>query len=692
MKEVASCVRPAGHSGHRGRKSVVLTTVFRGSVVRARAPEEGERTNVNGADAITFDDRTVLRIGTWRVDPTTDEISRGTETHKLEPRTMRLLLYLAAHPGQVVDVHRLLDEVWSGVVVTPGSVYQAIAQLRRLLGDQAEHPTYIDTHSRKGYRLVASVSPWVVPARDDQPPNGADSASPPLSSFPAVTAGRSWRRLLAAAFVGAVLVAVAFAWLFTSARRTAPIGPGVTTFNPPPHSIAVLPFVNMSGDKEQDYFSDGLTEELINSLARISELQVSARTSSFSFKGKDADLGTIARRLNVSSVLEGSVRRSGNTIRITAQLNNAVTGFHLWSQTYDHDLSNVLQLQTEIANAVASALKVTLLGEVGARLEVGGTRNPAAYEAYLRAESAYWHQNSGSDVEKAIAQYSEAVHLDSNFGRAYAGWSIALSNYATYYAQGAAAKRDWIQRARVPALNAVALAPDLAEGHLALAFVHYNSLDFRRTNEEFERAVALAPGNARILRNYGHFAVVMGHTDAGIASARRAALLDPLNVDSHGFLGGVLIIARRYEEAMVAYQHAMSLDPDSASLPLYTGAPIYYAIGNFDEMRSVCERFKEHFERVAQNCLALAYHKLGRHADAEAALAREKALDGDAGAVDYGRTYAQWGDIPKALDWLETAWRLRDPNLGYLKTDPLMDPLRKEPRFRAIERELKFPD
>src|SRR6202043_2251978 len=165
--------------------------------------------------------------------------------------------------------------------------------------------------------------------------------------------------------------------------------PAPATFAPPPHSIAVLPFVNLSGDKEQEYFSDGLTEELLNSLTEVNELQVAARTSAFSFKGKDTDIGTIARKLNVGAVLEGSVRRSGNTVRITTQLINAVTGFHLWSHTYDRDLGEVLKLETEIATAVASALKVTLLGNVAAKVELGGTRNPAAFDAYLRGVKAF---------------------------------------------------------------------------------------------------------------------------------------------------------------------------------------------------------------------------------------------------------------------------------------------------------------
>src|SRR5579864_1271588 len=250
-----------------------------------------------------------------------------------------------------------------------------------------------------------------------------------------------------------------------SAARTAAT-PNGAAFNPPPHSIAVLPFVNMSGDASQQYFSDGLTEELLNSLSRINELHVAARTSSFSFQDEHPDITTVAHKLNVASVLEGSVRRSGHTIRVTAQLNNATTGFHIWSQTYDRDLGDVLRLQTEIATAVAEALKVKLLSDVAERIDVGGTRNGAAYDAYLRAASAYWQQRSASDLEKVIADYREAVRLDSNFALAYAEGSIALSASAAFYAHGAA-RRDLHRRARLQALKAVALAPDLAEGHLA---------------------------------------------------------------------------------------------------------------------------------------------------------------------------------------------------------------------------------
>jgi len=473
------------------------------------------------------------------------------------------------------------------------------------------------------------------------------------------------------------------------ANTTVSRAPATASFNPPPHSIAVLPFVNISGDKEQEYFSDGLTEELLNDLARIDELQVAARTSAFSFKGKDTDIGTVARKLNVGAVLEGSVRRSVHRVRVTAQLINAITGFHLWSATYDRDLGDVLKLQTEIASAVASALKVTLLRDVATEMKVGGTRNPAAYDAYLRSTTAYWRVRSASDNESVRAGYQEAVRLDPNFALGYAGWSLALGAYAQNFAHGPAVG-DFIRQARAPALKAVALAPELAEGHLALAGVQGESLDFAGASEEYDRAMALAPGNARVLRDYGGFAVMMGRTDAGIAAARRATVLDPLNAWSYSDLSAALWMARRYDEALAAYQDSLALRPTDPHW-LANGSMFYYALGDFEKMRTVCEGVEQADIQNYQDCLALAYHKLGRPTDAASALARFKALEDDAGAYGYAQIYAQWGDTKEALKWLETALRLRDRQLVSLKTNPLLDPLRKESRFQAVMRELKFP-
>jgi TolB-like protein/tetratricopeptide (TPR) repeat protein len=483
-------------------------------------------------------------------------------------------------------------------------------------------------------------------------------------------------------------------WLSRRSTVSLPAGPArdrvarassAPAFAPPPHSIAVLPFVNMSGDKEQEYFSDGLTEELLNSLSRINELQVAARTSSFSFKGEKVDVETIAHKLHVAAVLEGSVRRSGHTVRITAQLINAVTGFHLWSQTYDRDLGNVLKLQTDIATAVASALSVTLLGGEAAKIESGGTHNPAAFDAYLRA-SRVGHDEKG--LRARVAAYSEAITLDPHYARAFAHRSLALNEYAGAFATGSAVRAGF-ERAEADAHRAIALAPGLADGHVALeAFFERGALDFTRANAEYERALALAPGDASVLGSYGQFAVLMGRTARGLAAARRAVGLDPLNDARHAGLAWALLAARHYDEAIAAFQDALALAPDFPALYGARGAA-YYLAGDLPSARASCESKPD--DEESQVCLAVTYHELGRHPDAESALAKLRASLGNDAAYEYAEVYAQWGDRPKALEWLEMALRLQDSGLPWLRMDPFLDPLRNEPRFQSIEQALKFP-
>ena len=542
-------------------------------------------------------------------------------------------------------------------------------------------------------RLPAGETP---PAFVERIKRLLSSELPPLNAVSGATPAirepvrATWRAKPVVLAIVALVVFAALAYLFAyKSWISKPLTPAPIAFAPPPHSIAVLPFVNLSGDKEQEYFSDGLTEELLNSLAGINELQVAARTSAFSFKGTNTDIGTIARKLNVGAVLEGSVRRSANTIRITAQLINAATGFHLWSKTYDRDLGDVLKLQTEIATSVASALKVTLLGDVAAKVELGGTRNPAAFDAYLHGAKAYSSRRDTKDLPAAIAAYTEAIRLDPHYALAFAARSLAFSAVAGE-AETAAAVREANDKAQADAREALALAPDLAQAHLALAYVsERGTLDFTQASEAYERALALAPGNAQVLRTSSQFAAYMGHFDAGIAAARRAVVLDPLARPSHSLLGQALYAARRYEEAVAAFAEVISLDPDFKATYAYRGLA-YYGLGNLERARASCETKPDFW--LSQQCLAVIYDKLGRHADAEAVLAKMKVENGDTAAYQYATIYAQWGNTPKALEWLETALRVRDSGLVNLKTDPLLDPLRKEPRLQMIERELRFPN
>ena len=347
----------------------------------------------------------------------------------------------------------------------------------------------------------------------------------------------------------------------------------------PEKSIAVLPFVDMSQARDQEYFSDGISEELLNLLARIPSLQVTARTSSFSFKGKEIAIPEIAKSLHVAHVLEGSVRKSGNAVRITAQLINAATDTHLWSQTYDRKLDDIFAIQDEIAADVVKQLKITLLGDVAAKIEAGGTRSPAAFDAYLRAASAYRRFGpvnlvaggmNKEGLQTAIDAYTQAIDADSDYALAHAGRSLTFADFARALVSGPGVE-DYLNKAQADARKAIALAPDLAEGHLALANYFVGSLDLAGALSEYERALALAPGDARVLREYGAFAVLLGRTDASLGAAQRLLILDPLNSMNHFGLGTSLTFARRYGEAIRAFSDAKALGQDDVSVNMWLG-------------------------------------------------------------------------------------------------------------------------
>ena len=315
---------------------------------------------------------------------------------------------------------------------------------------------------------------------------------------------------------------------------------------------------------------------------------------------------------------------------------------------------------------------------------MGGTRNPAAFDAYLRASKAYSSASEEKGFQAAIAAYTEAINLDAGYARAFAGRSRALLAAAEHEAIG-----DLIERAQGDARQAIVLAPELADGHVALGEFFISTLDIAHAHDEISRAADLAPGNGETLRIYGYFMSILGHADEAITAIRRAAVLDPLNVHIYISLGAAFTKIRHYDEAMAAYREALTLEPGRLNASLAIGIE-YYELRDFERARSVCEPKRDYWQ--AQMCLALVYEKLGRHSDAEAMLGKVRSKFADEGAYGYTYVYAQWGDIAEALKWLDTAFRLRDNDLLTMKTDPMMDPLRKEPRFQAIERELKFPD
>ena len=689
-----------------------------------------------------------IRFDGWVLDPESGDLEGGGARIRLQEQSVQVLRELIAHAGSVVPREQLIAILWpKGVVDFDTGLNTVVRKLRSALGDTSETPRYIETLPRRGYRFIGTldpdpeatsaasaaalvsaasgVSPTSVPPSRHEPTvlpeaalaepksmaSGREPAAREVTSSTATTAASVQRpRLSALGLVAAFAVVGLLAGVYAlwrarsgtsvhSVRVEAPSQSGLLAnvaatradaFTPPPHSIAVLPFVNISGDKEQEYFSDGLTEELLNSLAHVDGLQVAARTSSFSFR-EHPDIKDMAHKLNVATVLEGSVRRSGHTMRITAQLNNAITGFHVWSQTYDRDLSDVLKLQTEIANAVANALKVTLLRDATAKIELGGTRNPGAFDAYLRAvKHAAGVVEYAESWQPALNAYTEAIRLDPDYALAFAGRSLAFTAYGANAAEGFAAIRDSFANAEADARHALALAPDLAEGHLALAQVLWiGSQDFVQAMREFDRALALAPSNARALADYGKFMAFMGHADEGIAAARHALVLDPLNPMAHRYLGDALYFGRNMPDALGAYRDSLALQHDAPGGSAKIGLT-HFALGSLESARSSCEMAPSHW--LNQECLAVVYDRLGRHADAHAVLAKMQAAVGDDAAYNYAEIYAQWGNAATALKWLDTSVRLRDSGLAALKIDPLMDPLRNEPRYQAIVRALRFPD
>jgi TolB-like protein/predicted Ser/Thr protein kinase len=474
-------------------------------------------------------------------------------------------------------------------------------------------------------------------------------------------------------------------------EAAAPVAP-TPLFNPPQHSIAVLPFVNMSGDKEQEYFSDGVSEELINSLSHVEALQVCARTSSFSFKGKNVDIGTIARKLNVAAILEGSIRRSGDTVRITAQLVNAINGFHIWSQSYDRGLRDILALQTDIASAVAQEMKVKLLGDEAARIEAGGTHNPAAYDTYLRGMQILLTGQDFAAARRALAVFDKAIALDPGFAAAHGQRARALRYMAFFSTQPAVVRESYAQ-ARQAAERAVALAPDYADAHMVLGWhvLANGFLELGAAAREIDRAMALAPGSAAVLEGYAGFEGIIGHHDAALAAMRRAIRLDPQNSRYREHLLTNLYWARRFEDVLVAVQDVKTLHAQSYYAGIYS-ATSTLALGHPELASQICESPATPLDHDDRHlCLALADHALGKTAQARNELGELKALQGDLGAATYAAVYAQWGEPAVALRWLATAERVHRASLLQLKVDWMYDPIRSQPQFQALEERLNFP-
>jgi TolB-like protein len=450
-------------------------------------------------------------------------------------------------------------------------------------------------------------------------------------------------------------------------------------------SIAVLPFVNMSSDKEQEYFSDGLSEELLNQLAQIPQLRVIARTSSFSFKGKEVDVSTIAKALNVANVLEGSVRRSANTLRVTAQLIRASDSSHLWSQTYDRDRTDIFKVQDEIAADVVAALKVKLL-PTQELPKAPRTNNPEAYQQYLQGRY-YLNRFSIADFEKARVFLERAAELDPKFPLAWAALSQVWNLETGWSDKLTRAEFDaGVVRARDAADRALKLDPDLPEALTArFAIQFYFDFDWKGGAETIRRAQALAPSDPLVLISAAQVAAIFGDYARGVVLARRAVALDPVNAQVRVYLGNALLQARKSAESRTEYERVAELNP-STPWAYAGGGMVDLFEGKNAEALAAAEHETTEFARLVVSAVAL--WNLGRKEESDAALATLIKDDADVGAFQIAEVYSGRGDKDNAFLWLDRARRQQDPGLAYYPNDPLLDPLRSDPRWMAFHRSM----
>jgi TolB-like protein/Tfp pilus assembly protein PilF len=452
------------------------------------------------------------------------------------------------------------------------------------------------------------------------------------------------------------------------------------------NSIAVLPFVDMSQTKDQEYFSDGLSEELLNLLAQVPQLRVIARTSSFAFKGKEVGVTEIAKTLNVAHVLEGSVRKSGDTLRITAQLIRTADSSHLWSETFDRQLTDVFKVQDEIAGAVVAQLKVKLLPTQQVT-NAHRTASTEAYNQYLLGNQFY-SRNTAEGYRLAVAAYQKAVALDPGYAAAYAGLAYAeayAADYAASVDENVAAK----QRAQAATDKSIALAPDLADGYAARGWLRSTvTWDWSGGRADFEKALALEPGNAATQRRYGNLLASLGRVTECIVATRKAIELDPLSADAWSNLGSAYFIDRnQYREAREALDRALAINPES-SFAKFNLVTLELLEGHAQEALSVSRRAGEVF---SQTSVAMAEHTLGHARESQLALDELIAKYAHDSAYQVAEVHAWRGEPDKAFEWLERAYEQRDGGISSIKIDPLLKPLWTDARFAAMLKKLGLP-
>ncbi len=607
---------------------------------------------------------------------------------------MRLLLCLAEHAGQVVSIDQLLEEVWSGVIVTPDSVYQAVASLRRVLGDDRRNPTYIATVPRLGYRMVAAVAPCaddptISADRLLGPPTASDHGGTELDSHRVPDVAPPRRKIGLAGIAAAALLVSVVAYLIianlnharfeVSGRfRSASLAPR------PEKSIAVLPFIDLTEEMQQQYFADGMTEELIAALTKIPSLRVPARTSSFYFKGKQATIREIADALGVAYVLEGSVRKSKDTLRITAQLIRSDTGYHVWSKTYDRPVDNILMVQNDIAAEVTTSLQASLDDIRGA---TPPAENTPAYAAYFQARAMGRGAETGATMaqQQAIVDYlHQSIGLDPGYAPAWAELARALVHQSDSQFVLAENIRDEAQSAAGTALR---LDPNLPAAHLAMGIVEqYLGWDWMGAEREYRRVMELEPGFADVYWFLGTVKMSEGNLEEARTLILRSISLDPLDARNYGWIGFLDYSLGRFSEAKNNYRKAQELSPTA-----HLAGPIsevQLAEGQFTASLETIQRETDDSARTSG--LALVHFALGQKEDADRELTSLKSRHANDSAFRIAELHAYRGEIDQAFEWLDRAALQRDSSCMYVKIDPLLKNIRADARYHAFLNRMKL--
>ncbi len=615
------------------------------------------------------------------MDLAAGEVRKAGLRQRLGGQPLQILQALLERPQEIVTREELRQRLWPSIAFVDYelALKKAVNRLREALGDSADSPHFIETIPRRGYRFIGVISPQSVRPESGEP---RLTAATDLLTRPAVQiSARLFWRLIAAFSLAAI--AALLLWLNADKLRTRIFGrPRAVEI----HSIAVLPLENLSKDTSQDYFSDGITEALTTDLAQIGALRVISRTSATHFKGSRETLPNIGRQLNVDAIIEGSVTRFEDRVRITAQLIDARSDRHLWARTYERDLNDILALQDEVARDIAAEIQIKLTPQEQSRLTAERKTSPQAYDAYLRGRYL-WSQRNAEAITKAVGYFQQAVREDPEFAAAYSGLSDC-------YWVGWGAKLD-LPLADEYARKAISLQPDLAEGHASLGIVRIGEYHLAGAEQELRRAIELNPNYAMAHHYYATYLLSLGRPAEALAENDRARQLDPFSLSINTMRGLILIGLRQFDQALDQFDRAVEISPQSPFAHIWL-ARIYWLEGRAPEAIAE-EKQAGTLAHSAQQLrdqgeVAAIYATLGlRAARLKFAQLMERHYKGNYEAMWVAFQYGTIQDGPKVLQWLDEALRAQEAFPFHAKTAPEFDFLRADPRFQALLRRISLP-